>query len=138
MNYLRDNGDIPKDSKIVVHNFADQKYPGGYFTKKMCHAQEESLCAVSGLYPILQSAHGKYKMLYDNVLHVHTDVLNEMFSPVLYVPNVPTVTTYGSLDNSTLCDYVTASLMRLVGDNVEGEKYDEQLTERIGTVLKIC
>lgn len=47
------------EEKLCVLNFADYKYPGGRFLSGS-HAQEESICHNSGLYPILDSFGDEY------------------------------------------------------------------------------
>lgn len=67
--------------KAVVLNFASFLHPGGGFTNGMI-AQEEALCHVSGLYPILEAQKNYYNYnskhknsgLYDHCMIVSKDV----------------------------------------------------------------
>lgn len=134
LNILRESGKIPANSKIVLHNFADAKYPGGYFAMRNGGAQEESLCAFSALYPVISNHKYDYDDCYNAVRNVKHAYLNSRFAPVLYSPDVPTSKEWGSTKDFYLCDYVTAAFLNLRHADKAGD-YDEQSWARISTVL---
>ena len=134
LNSLRESGKIPANSKIVLHNFADVKYPGGYFAMHNGGAQEESLCAFSALYPVINNHKYDYDDCYNAVRNVKHKYLNSRFAPVLYSAGVPTSKEWGSTKDFYLCDYVTAAFLNLKHAD-KAEDYDEQSWARISTVL---
>lgn len=78
---LKECGD--KGENILVLNFADFTRPGGLFLEGS-PAQEEALCHISGLYPILNSLYDDYYALNESEKHgglyTHSFILS---------PNVP-------------------------------------------------
>lgn len=106
---LRDEGVIQKDAKIVIHNFADQKYVGGFFNKKNSNSQEESVCANTGLYGVLLNHSTGHPLLYSEASLINQMSLNRQFVPMLYSHDVPIAMKSGATDGFKCVDVLTAA-----------------------------
>lgn len=71
-----------RDAKVCVLNFASYKNPGGGFLKG-AHAQEEALCNVSGLYPVLLAQTAWYEK------HRNEDIDGCYSNDYIYSEDVP-------------------------------------------------
>lgn len=87
---------------ICLLNFASYYRPGGGFLKGS-YSQEESLCHVSGLYPVLKSQH-VYK---DRAKE--TDVPCTYKSEIIYSPDVPFTTVPDTLGDAMLVDVISCA-----------------------------
>jgi uncharacterized protein (TIGR02452 family) len=88
--------------KACLLNFASYYKPGGGYVKGS-YAQEESLCAVSGLYPILKSQPVYNERANDkNVPYTYR-------SEIIYSPNVPFTMTQGSISFPYLFDVISCA-----------------------------
>ncbi len=106
---LRDDGVLQKDAKIVIHNFADQKYVGGFFNKRTSSAQEEAVCADTGLYSVLLNNATGHKLLYTEAIGTSQSYLNRQFVPMLYSHDVPISMKPGETDGFKFVDILTAA-----------------------------
>lgn len=134
LQWLKDTGLEPEDTKIIIHNFADVKYPGGFFMKRRGGAQEESLCSASGLYPILAAYRDAYGDCYSAVAPIQHKYLNSRFAPVIYSKDVPTSRRLGSIYKPFKCDYVSSAMMTLRHAERAAD-YEVQLERRVSTTF---
>lgn len=134
VQYLKDNGSIPDNTRIVAHNFADVKHPGGYFMRRRGGVQEESLCSTSGLYPVLHAFDNMFSDCYASVKNVQHKYLNSKFAPVIYSRDIPTCWNMGSVNKFFMCDYVTSAMMTLRHAE-RATDYEMQLMKRVNTVF---
>ena len=124
-------GQIDHRAKVVIHNFADQKLVGGYFNKKTSSAQEESICANTGLYGILLSHSFEHEMLYQNTHEYSISYLNSHYIPMLYHPNVPIAMKSGVTRDFGLVDIVTAAARNIRKESNKPVNYEELVEEQI-------
>lgn len=89
-------------SSVCILNFASYYKPGGGFLKGS-YAQEESLCHVSGLYPVL-----KAQEVY-SIRAKDKDVPEEYRSEIIYSPCVPFTRALGSITIPELFDVVSCA-----------------------------
>lgn len=89
-------------NSVCVLNFASFFKPGGGFLKG-AYTQEESLCHVSGLYPVLKDL-DIYKERYDR-----DKVPEEYTSEVIYSRGVPFTSTPGSISSPMLVDVISCA-----------------------------
>ena len=89
------------DDMICVLNFASYFNPGGGFMKG-AFAQEESLCAVSGLYPVLEK-----QEVYS--IRAESPTPPEYGDEILYSRSVPFTTFEGECGNPYLVDVLSCS-----------------------------
>lgn len=75
---------LPKDKSVCVLNTADYRHPGGSFTKGTI-TQEETLCFVSSLYPVLDNFQDYYEW---NRRHLNHNMYKNraIYSPDIVFP----------------------------------------------------
>lgn len=122
---LRNDHIIPENSKIVIHNFADQKLVGGYYNKKTSGAQEENVCSNTGLYGILLNCAKRFDMLYENAKPYPTAHLNKNFVPMLYNHDVPIAMVPGFTDGFGLVDILTAAAYNVRKVDYKPDNYED-------------
>lgn len=123
-------------AKIILHNFADVRHPGGWFMNRSGGAQEESLCMESGLGCCLVAKNYSYDDCYNSVVNTPHEILNMRPMPVLYNREVPTCTEIGSTENPIFCDYLTSALMNIKRTGKQ-EGYFTMLKERVDAVFTV-
>lgn len=134
---MRERNEIPGNSIIVLHNFADQKMVGGYFNKKPSGAQEENLCVNTGLYGILLLHANKHKLLYEDAKRYSKASLNKQFVPMLYHHDVPIAVTAGSTDNFEKVDIITAAAYNIRNECNKPGNYEDLVRVQVGSLMEL-
>lgn len=133
---LRRTGVIPANSRILIHNFADQKLVGGYFNKRSSSAQEENICSNTALYGVLLTCANKYDGLYQNVMDANTLHLNKQFVPMLLHKDVPISMVPGFTEDFDTVDVLTAAAYNIRNRNNKPAGYDNLLKQQITSLLR--
>lgn len=134
---MKRDGVIPKDSVIVIHNFADQKYVGGYFNKRTSSAQEENICSNTGLYGILLQHANQHDMLYTKAKGYPKSYLNKQFVPMLYHHDVPITMVPGITRDFEKVDIVTAAAYNIRNESDKPENYERLVYRQVENLMQL-
>lgn len=119
------------DRQICVLNFASYFKPGGGFLKGS-YAQEESLCHVSGLYPILDS------MIIYKARAKRKDMPETYLDEVIYSPAVPFTMARGSITAPVLFDVISCAAPNCNRVPISKARYvDLAITNRIEAIVTL-
>lgn len=120
---------IEDGALVGILNFASYFNPGGGFLKG-AGAQEESLCHVSGLFPIL------YSLFCYGERRADTSIPTTYYDEVIYSKNVPFTSHEGNITPPNLIDVISVAAPNCNRvPMTKMDKYEDALRKRIEAIV---